>query len=158
MRRILLIPSLLLAACATAPADAPKRAPSGPAPAAGPTAPRAASTAPAIVQPKVTSAADLVDHLGDSVETAVSVPKDAPNDGLDWMNNWTFDRYGRFRIQKRAIGHAGAGAAERRYRVTTIELPDSSTHEIFFDITENWNAWKPSTPPPAAPPTPPPHR
>src|SRR5258708_39223922 len=81
MRRTLLIPSLLLAACATAPADAPKRVPSGPAPAAGPTAPRAASTAPAIVQPKVTSAADLVDHLGDSVETALSVPKDAPNDG-----------------------------------------------------------------------------
>ncbi len=88
------------------------------------------------------------------METAVTVPKDAPNDGLDWMNNWTFDRFGRFRIQKRAIGHAGVGDAERRYRITTIELPDGSTHEVFFDITENWNAWQPAS---APPPTPPPH-
>ena len=122
MRRTLVVPSLLLAACASAPAPAPTPAPQ-----------------------KVTSATDLADHLGDSPETAVPVPKDAPNDGLDWMNNWTFDRYGRFRIQKRAIAHAGEGAAERRYRVTTVELPDGSTHTIYFDITENWNAWTPTS-------------
>jgi hypothetical protein len=128
MRRTLVIPSLLLAACASAPAPTPKPAP---------------ATPPAV---KVTAAADLADHLGDSIETAVPVPKDAPNDGLDFMNKWTYQRFGRFRIQKRAIGHAGIDAAERRYRVTTIELPDGSTHTIFFDITENWNAWKPSQP------------
>jgi hypothetical protein len=143
MRRTLILPSLMLAACASTPAKAPS---SAPAPAAAPeavSAPPGTSKPSAVVQPKATAAADLVDHLGDSVETAVAVPKDAPNDGLDWMNNWTFDRYGRFRIQKRAIGHAGVGDAERRYRITTIELPDGSTHEIFFDITENWNAWQP---------------
>ncbi len=151
MRRTLVVPSLLLAACASAPAPTPKPAPSGPAAAATPAAVTAANTAPATAaRPKETAAADLADHLGDSTETAVPVPKDAPNDGLDWMNNWTFDRYGRFRIQKRAIGHAGEGPAERRYRITTIELPDGSTHEIYFDITENWMAWKPSTP--VAPP------
>lgn len=122
MRRTLVVPSLLLAACASTPAPAP-----------------------APVPQKVTAAADLSDHLGDSPETAVPVPKDAPNDGIDWMNNWTFDRYGRFRIQKRAIAHAGEGAAERRYRVTTIELPNGTTHTIYFDITENWNAWTPTS-------------
>jgi hypothetical protein len=153
MRRTLVVPSLLLAACASAPAHAPKPTPSGPGRAVAPAATNAASTAPATsARPKETAAADLSDHLGDSTETAVSVPKDAPNDGLDWMNNWTFDRYGRFRIQKRAIAHAGEGAAERRYRITTIEVPDGSTHTIYFDITENWNAWRPSTPV-----TPPPH-
>jgi hypothetical protein len=154
MRRTLLLPSLLLAACTTTGARIPELGPAAPAatgvprPVAGPTATTATGNVTGAAQSKVTGAADLVDHLGDSVETAVSVPKDAPNDGLDWMNNWTFDRYGRFRIQKRGIGHAGVGDAERRYRITTIELPDGSTHEIFFDITENWNAWQPSSPPP----------
>lgn len=145
MRRTLLVPSLLLAACASAPVATPKPAPSGPAPSSAPTAATAASTAPVTAQPKVTAASDLADHLGDSVETAVPVPKDAPNDGLDYMNNWTWERYGRFRIQKRAIGHAGEGAAERRYRVTTIELPDGSTRTIYFDITENWKNWTPTS-------------
>ena len=131
MRRTLVIPLLLLAACTTAPANAPKPAPSAP---AAPTPPSAVSTAPAIAQ-KVTNAADLADHLGDSVETAVPVPKEAPNDGLDFMNNWTFDRYGRFRIKERGIGHGGEGAAERRYRITKVELPDGSLHTIYFDIT-----------------------
>ena len=31
---------------------------------------------------KEVSAAALVDHSGDSVETAVAVPKDAPNEGI----------------------------------------------------------------------------
>jgi hypothetical protein len=128
MRRTLVVPSLLVAACASAPVPPPTPAP------AAPPAPQ-----------KVTAAADLADHLGDSIETAVPVPKDAPNEGIDWMNNWTFDRFGRFRVQKRAIGHAGEGAAERRYRVTTIELPDGSIHTIYFDITENWNAWTPTS-------------
>lgn len=168
MRSTIILPSLLLAACATAPVAAPKAAPSAPQPAASvpvapspvaaahaasPPATNTASTAP-LSQPKATSAADLVDHLGDSPETAVPVPKDAPNDGLDWMNNWTFDRFGRFRIHDRGIGHAGEGPAERRYRITTVELPDGSLHKIFFDITENWNAWQPPGPPPAPPPHP----
>jgi hypothetical protein len=155
MRSTFLLPSLLLAACASAPADAPKGAPAAPAPVAAapattPTTTKAVSAA-TVAEPKATSAADLVDHLGDSVETAVPVPKDARNDGLDWMNNWTFDRFGRFRIHDRGIGHAGEGPAERRYRITTVELPDGSLHKIFFDITENWNAWQPPGPP-ATPP------
>jgi len=163
MRSTLVIPSLLLAACATAPSNAPKPAPSAPAAAASPApvsppATSGSSAAPAITQPKVTNASDLADHFGDSVETAVSVPKDAPNDGLDFMNNWTFDRFGRFRIKERGIGHAGEGAAERRYRITKVELPDGSLHTIYFDITENWNSWKPMTPAPTPPLVPPPHR
>ena len=106
MRRTLIVPSLLLAACATAPAKAPNAAPPATSSVAvAPPATTPAVNAPPVASPKTTSAADLVDHIGDSVETAVSVPKDAPNDGLDWMNNWTFDRFGRFR---RLIARGGA--------------------------------------------------
>jgi hypothetical protein len=124
MRRTLVVSSLLAAACATAPAPAP-------------------TPAPAVdAQPK--AAADLVDHSGDSPATAIAVPEKAPNEGIDWMNNWVYDRYGRFRVQKRAIAHAGEGPGERRYRVLTVELPDGSTHQVFFDITENWKNWTPT--------------
>src|SRR5258706_4840744 len=47
--------------------------------------------------PKETPASSLVDHAGDSVETAIAVPADAPNEGYDFMNNWIYDRIGRFR-------------------------------------------------------------
>ena len=55
------------------------------------------------------SAAALVDHTGDSPETAVVVPTDAPNEGIDFQNNWIFDRYGRFRRAGGGIAHAGEG-------------------------------------------------
>jgi hypothetical protein len=125
MRRTIVIPTLLAAACATTPAPSPTPA----------------ATAPAQIKP----AADLVDHSGDSPDTAIAVPRDAPNEGIDWMNNWIYDRYGRFRVQKRVIAHAGEGPAERRYRVLTVELPDGSTHQVFFDITENWKNWTPTS-------------
>lgn len=126
MRRTILASALLAAACAT-----PKPAPT----------PVAAK--PATAEPPVKTAAELSDRLGDSPETAVPVPADAPNDGIDFQNNWIYDRYGRFRRIKWAIGHAGEGAAERRYKIITFELPDHSEHTVYFDITENWLRWKP---------------
>jgi hypothetical protein len=92
---------------------------------------------------KLTAAADLADRLGDSPETAVPVAKDEPNDGIDFQKRWIYDRYGRFRVKKWGIAHAGQGPAERRYKVITIERPDGSEHVVYFDITENWNNWKP---------------
>jgi len=89
--------------------------------------------------PRVVSAAELVDRAGDSLETAVTVPADAPNDGIDFQNNWMYDRFGRFRRLKWGIAHD----ANRRYEVITIELPDHSEHTVYFDITDNWNNWKP---------------
>jgi len=91
------------------------------------------------------SAASLVDHEGDSPETAVHVPADAPNDGIDFQNNWIYDRYGRFRRAKWGIAHAGEGNTQRRYEVVTIELTDHSQRTLYFDITENWAAWQPSS-------------
>jgi len=90
------------------------------------------------------TAAALVDHEGDSPETAVHVPKDAPNEGIDFQNNWIYDRFGRFRRRSYGIAHAGEGSALRRYEVVTIELADHSERKVYFDITENWLTWKPS--------------
>lgn len=109
---------MLCAACACAPQAAPK------------------------ATPKATPASALVDRLGDSVETAVTVPKDAPNEGIDFENNWIYDRYGRFRRHSWGVGHAG----DRRIETVEIELPDGSLHKVYFDVTENWNAWKPPAP------------
>jgi len=67
------------------------------------------------------------------------VPADAPNDGVDFENNWIFDRFGRFR---RAGGGTGQ-ASGRRYDVIEVELPDGSKHKVYFDITENWKRWTP---------------
>ena len=89
--------------------------------------------------PKETSAATLVDRSGDSVETAVAVPADAPNEGIDFENNWIYDRYGRFRRHSWGIGHAG----ERQIKTITVELPDGSLHKVYFDVTELWKKWKP---------------
>ena len=47
--------------------------------------------------PKETPASAFEDHAGDSVETAIAVPADAPNEGYDFMNNWIYDRISRFR-------------------------------------------------------------
>ncbi|GAC1431093.1 MAG: hypothetical protein NVSMB68_03370 [Thermoanaerobaculia bacterium] len=91
-------------------------------------------------QPAVArSAAEMTDRAGDSTETAVAVPVDALNEGVDFQNEWIFNRYGRFRRLKWGMAHAG----ERRYDVITVELPDHTEHVVFFDITEMWKAWKP---------------
>jgi hypothetical protein len=114
------LPILLLASaihCAS-PAPAP-----APAPASVPT--------PA---PAPTPAEDLVDHAGDSLITAISVPEDAPDGGVLFQNQWIFDRYGRFR----RVG-GGTGSAEgRRYNVVKIELTSGEKKTVYFDITENW--------------------
>jgi hypothetical protein len=82
----------------------------------------------------VTAAEDLVDHAGDSVETAISVPADAPDGGVEFENHWIFDRYGRFRRNG-----GGTGTLEgRRYNVINIELPNGEKKSVYFDITENW--------------------
>ena len=131
MRRpiVVLAAALVVAGCAA------RKAP--PAPQPGP-----------VPAPKVAAAADaaaMVDHLGDSPDTAVRVPADAPNDGIDFQNNWIYDRYGRFRRAKWGIAHAGEGNTQRRYEVVTIELTDHSQRTLYFDITENWAAWQPSS-------------
>ena len=99
-------------------------------------------TAPVTAPPPAAkSAAALVDHTGDSPETAVVVPTDAPNEGIDFQNNWIFDRYGRFRRAGGGIAHAGEGSAVRRYEVVKVELPDHSERTVYFDITENEKTW-----------------
>ncbi|MEA2491407.1 MAG: hypothetical protein QOH21_3199 [Acidobacteriota bacterium] len=85
-------------------------------------------------QPAAVSAEELVDHSGDSLMTAIAVPADAPDAGVDFQNNWIFDRYGRFR---RTGG--GTGSSEgRRYNVVKIELASGERKTVYFDITENW--------------------
>jgi lipoprotein-anchoring transpeptidase ErfK/SrfK len=124
-RHLILAIAAVAAACAPKPQPAPVAAP------AAVTAPRAAAV----------SAESLVDHTGDSPETAVTVPTDAPNEGIDFQNHWIFDRFGRFRRTGGGIAHAGEGSATRRYEVVKIELPDHSKHTVFFDITENEKTW-----------------
>lgn len=69
------------------------------------------------------------------------VPADAPNEGIDFQNNWIFDRYGRFRRAGGGLAHAGEGSAARRYEVVKVELADHSERTIYFDITENEKNW-----------------
>src|SRR5262245_57021359 len=95
--------------------------------------------------PAPTPAAALVDHSGDAPETAVHVPADAANEGIDFENNWIYDRFGRFRRRSWGIAHAGQGTATRMYKVITVELADHSERTVYFDITDNWAAWKPSS-------------
>ena len=76
------------------------------------------------------------------------VPKDAPNEGIDFQNNWIYDRYGRFRRSGGGIAHAGEGPAARRYEVVKIELADHSERTVYFDITENEKTWQTSRPQP----------
>ena len=125
MIRPMIVLAVALAGCAA------RKAPPAPQPGPVPT-------------PAPLAAAALVDHEGDSPETAVHVPKDAPNEGIDFQNNWMFDRYGRFRRRGWGIAHAGEGSAQRRYKVITIELADHSERKVFFDITENWANWQPT--------------
>jgi len=119
MRKTVILGLFFLSFCSTKPAPAPQPA-----------------------APKETPAAALVDRAGDSVETAVPVPVDAPNEGIDFENNWIYDRYGRFRRHSWGIGHAG----ERQIKTITVELPDGSLHKVFFDITELWKKGMPPKP------------
>lgn len=122
--------------CATTPAADSTPTSSAAAPAPSPAAP----AAPA----REVSAADLVDHTGDSTQTAVTVPPDAPNEGVDFQNEWIFQHFGRFRRSKFAMGHAPDTAGqERHYDIITVELPDGSFHEVFFDMTDFWAHAKP---------------
>jgi lipoprotein-anchoring transpeptidase ErfK/SrfK len=124
MRKLILLIAAATAACASKLQVAP---------------PPVAAPAPA--PPAAVSAAALVDHTGDSPETAVTVPADAPNEGIDFQNNWIYDRYGRFRRAGGGIAHAGEGSALRRYEVVKIELADHSERTVYFDITENEKTW-----------------
>lgn len=121
-RKEIVLATLLAAACATKPAPAPQ-------PAAPPPQP----------EPKVVSAAELQDLAGQSLDTAVEVPADAPNDGFDWENEWIYNRYGRFRRTGGGMGNQGG----RKYDQVNIELADHTMRQVFFDITENWKNWKP---------------
>ena len=103
-----------------------------------PPAPAPASSVPPAVE-AANEAVDLTDHLGDSPGTAVQVPADAPNEGVDFDNNWIYDRFGRFRRVKWGLAHDD----QRRYDVITVELSDASLHTVYFDITEMWKNWKP---------------
>jgi hypothetical protein len=126
MRRELIVTIVVIAvACTPKPQPAPVAAP-------------AATVAP---KPAAVSAEVLVDHTGDSPESAVVVPTDAPNEGIDFQNHWIFDRFGRFRRMKGGIAHTGEGSVARRYEVVTVELPDHSQHTVYFDITENEKTW-----------------
>jgi hypothetical protein len=44
--------------------------------------------------PKEVPAAALIDRSGDSIETAIAVPADAPNGGVDFENDWLYARFG----------------------------------------------------------------
>jgi hypothetical protein len=134
MRRPLIV-TIAAAAVACLPAACAPKPPAAPVTVPVP-APVAAAPKPAAV-----SAETLVDHTGDSPETAVVVPTDAPNEGIDFQNRWIFDRFGRFRRTGGGIAHAGESSATRRYEVVKIELPDNSKHTVFFDITENEKTW-----------------
>jgi len=81
-------------------------------------------------------ASALEDRAGDSMETAIAIPADAPNGGIDFENQWLVERFGKFR---RYFGGTGT-ANGRRYDVVKIELPNGEKKTVYFDITENWAA------------------
>ena len=72
------------------------------------------------------------------------VPTDAANEGIDFENNWIYDRFGRFRRSSWGLAHAGEASTRRMYKVVKIELADHSERTVYFDITENWNTWQPT--------------
>ena len=90
--------------------------------------------------PPAVSASALEDHAGDATETAIEVPHDAKNGGVDFENEWIFNRFGRFR---RRGGGTGV-LTGRRYNVVKIDLPSGEQKTVYFDVTENWNSWTPS--------------
>jgi len=97
-----------------------------------------ATKVPAPAAPAVNAEA-LVDHEGNSPQTAVVVPADAPEGGVVFENQWLIERFGKF--ERRG---GGTGVLEgRRYDVIDIVLPGGEKKKIYFDITENWNSWRP---------------
>jgi hypothetical protein len=120
MRKLLAV-TLILAACKSTKAP--------PAPQPGPVRP----------QPRETSAASLEDHAGDSTDTAIAIPADAPDGGVPFENEWIFGRFGKFRRYAGGTGSLNG----RRYDVVKIELPGGEKKSVYFDITENWDNWKP---------------
>jgi hypothetical protein len=120
----------MLGGCATQPATTTTSAAPVPVP-----APAAPAPAPQLATP----AEALVDHAGDSIETAIAVPADAANGGWNFTNDWIFDRIGKFRRTGGGTGTAGT----RRYNVVEVETPKGDHYKFFFDITENWNRWTP---------------
>jgi hypothetical protein len=127
MKRLAIV-AVLLASCATK---------------NGGQAPPPVSTGEApVVQPKVTKAADLIDHAGDSTDTAVAVPGDVQDDGFKFENEWIYGRIGRFRRTGGGVGQLNG----RRYDVIDVITPSGEKHKFYFDITEAWNNWKPEPP------------
>jgi hypothetical protein len=145
MRRLLFIASIAatMAACASTPQQPAK--PVATEPPAKPVVQKAAA-------PVARSAADLTDHTGDSPETAVAVPADAPNEGIDFQNQWIFNRYGRFMRLKWGIAHTGPEGSQQFYKIITVKLADESQRKVYFDITEQWKNWKPEETAPQPPP------
>ncbi len=117
----LLAAALLLAACRSTKAP--------PAPQPGPVRPQPQPAA-------AVSAANLVDHEGDSVETAVAVPSDASDGGVPFENEWIFKRFGKFRRYAGGTGTLNG----RRYDVVKVELPGGEKKQVYFDITETGTA------------------
>jgi hypothetical protein len=77
---------------------------------------------------------ELVDHWGDSPQTAVTVPADAPDGGVEFENGWILERFGRFTREG-----GGTGTLEgRRYNVVKIELESGEKKSVYFDITDLW--------------------
>ena len=114
--------ALTLAACAAPPV-------------APPPAPPALAPAPV----KEVPASALVDHLGDSVETAAEVPADVKDEGVRFENDFIYDRVGRFRRLNQGTGTLYG----RRYDVIEVETPNHDKHKYYFDITEMWKKWAP---------------
>ena len=96
-------------------------------------------SAPAPPPPHAVPAAQLEDHEGDSTDTAVTVPADAPEDGVRFENDWIYDRIGRFRRVSQGTGVLN----NRRYDVIEVETPAGDHKKYYFDITDNWNRWQP---------------
>lgn len=98
------------------------------------TATHCAHTPKPSVAPQPVAAEELVDHWGDSPETAVAVPADAPEGGVEFENRWIFEQHGRFRRNG-----GGTGTLEgRRYNVVKIELESGEKKTVYFDITDLW--------------------
>ena len=122
-QRSLMATLLLVTGCAT---KTPRPAPVAP--------------IPPPISPAV-SATVLEDHAGDSTDTAVEVPGDAPDGGVTFENEWIFDRFGRFRRRGGGTGVLNG----RRYNIVKIELANGDERTVYFDITKNWNNWKPAS-------------
>jgi hypothetical protein len=122
VKRAALLLAALAACRAAVPVAQTPAAPSAPAPPQTPS-----EAAPA-------TAEELVDHAGDSTQSAISVPADVTDGGVDFENRWIYGQFGRFR---RTGG--GTGSVEgRRYNVVKIELANGEKKTVYFDITEYW--------------------